>query len=99
VKSEKIKGKINMNIKEIINSGANLLKQNNIQDSNIKARFTNDKLSFVQGEMEVAYISGNSLFITRSEITDYIKIGNSGQGYFTFDVTENGLEVKWSNGS
>lgn len=68
-------------------------------DSNIKARFTNDKLSFVQGEMEVAYISGNSLFITRSEITDYIKIGNSGQGYFTFDVTENGLEVKWSNGS
>lgn len=68
-------------------------------DSNIKARFTNNKLSFMQGEIEVAYISGNSLYITRSEITDYIKLGNSGQGYFTFDVTENGLEVKWSNGS
>lgn len=68
-------------------------------DSNIKARFTNDKLSFYQGATEVAYISKNNLYILRAEITDYLKIGNSTVGYFIFDTTENGLEVRWSNGS
>ena len=64
-------------------------------DSNIKARFTNEKLSFIQGEVEVAYISGSNLYITRAEILDYLKIGNSEQGFFTLDVTEYGLEVRW----
>ncbi len=64
-------------------------------DSNIKARFTNDKLSFFQGNVEVAYVSGNNLYILRAEITDYLKIGNKNDGYFIFDVTNNGLEVRW----
>lgn len=68
-------------------------------DSNIKARFTNDRLSFYQGLSEVAYISGSNLYITRAEILDYLKIGNETDGYFTFDVSENGLEVMWSNGN
>lgn len=68
-------------------------------DSNIKARFINDKLSFMQSGVEVAYISKNNLYITRAEITDYFKIGNSSVGCFIFDVTDNGLEVKWSYGS
>lgn len=68
-------------------------------DSNIKARFTNDRLSFYQGLSEVAYISGSNLYITRAEILDYFKIGNSTDGYFTFDVSENGLEVMWSGGN
>ncbi len=68
-------------------------------DSNIKARFTNDRLSFFQGLSEVAYISGSNLYITRAEILDYLKIGNSTDGYFTFDVSENGLEVMWSGGN
>ncbi len=68
-------------------------------DSDIKARFTNDRLSFFQGLSEVAYISGSNLYITRAEILDYLKIGNSSDGYFTFDVSENGLEVMWSNGN
>ncbi len=68
-------------------------------DSNIKARFTNDRLSFYQGLSEVAYISGSNLYITRAEILDYLKIGNATDGYFTFDVSENGLEVMWSNGN
>ncbi len=67
-------------------------------DSLIKARFTNDRLSFYQGSSEVAYISQNNLYITRAEILDYLKIGNSTQGFFVFDTTENGLEVKWSYG-
>lgn len=68
-------------------------------DSNIKARFTNDRLSFYQGISEVAYVSGSNLYITRAEILDYLKIGNSTDGYFTFDVSENGLEVMWSGGN
>ncbi|MBR5442606.1 MAG: hypothetical protein IKV44_06595 [Clostridia bacterium] len=67
-------------------------------DSNIKARFTNDRLSFYRGTSEIAYISGNSLYITDAHVLDYLKIGNSEQGYFMFDSTENGLEVRWING-
>ncbi|MBO5290387.1 MAG: hypothetical protein J6B35_02240 [Clostridia bacterium] len=67
-------------------------------DSLIKARFTNDRLSFYQGTSEVAYISQNNLYITRAEVLDYLKIGNASQGFFIFDTTENGLEVKWSYG-
>ncbi len=67
-------------------------------DSNVKARFTNDKLSFYQGIAEVAYISGSALHITNAEILDYLKIGNSNDGYFLFDTTANGLEVRWIDG-
>ena len=67
-------------------------------DSNIKARFTNDRLSFRQGDVEVAYISGTNLYITRAEVLDYLRLGNSADGYFMFDVTSNGLEVRWSDG-
>lgn len=67
-------------------------------DSNIKARFTNDRLSFYQGASEVAYVSGSNLYITRAQVLDYLKIGNSADGYFTFDITSNGLEVRWSDG-
>ncbi len=66
-------------------------------DSSIKARFTNDRLSFYQGANEVAYISGSSLYITNADILDYMRIGNSAQGYFLFDTTSNGLEVRWIN--
>ncbi len=67
-------------------------------DSNVKARFTNDKLSFFQGVTEVAYISGSALYITNAEILDCLKIGNSNDGYFLFDTTRNGLEVRWIDG-
>lgn len=66
-------------------------------DSNIKTRFLNDRISFYQGSVEVAYISDNNLYILRAEILDYLKIGNSTDGYFTFDVSSNGLEVRWSS--
>ena len=67
-------------------------------DSNVKARFTNDKLSFFQGIVEVAYISGSTLYITNADILDCLKVGNSAEGYFLFDVMDNGLEVRWVNG-
>ncbi len=68
-------------------------------DSAVKARFTNDKLSFMEGASEIAYISGSSLYITRAEVLDYLKLGNSADGYFTFDVTQNGLELRWNVGN
>ena len=68
-------------------------------DSSIKARFTNDRLSFYQGITEVAYISGSSLYITNAHILDYLKIGNSSDGFFMLDTTSNGLEVRWINGN
>ncbi len=68
-------------------------------DSNIKARFTNERLSFRQGNVEVAYISGTNLYITRAEVLDYLRLGNSTDGYFMFDVTGNGLEVRWNSGN
>lgn len=67
-------------------------------DSGIKARFTNDRLSFYQGITEVAYVSGSSLYITNAHILDYLKVGNSSDGFFMLDVTGNGLEVRWING-
>ncbi len=67
-------------------------------DSVIKARFTNDRLSFLQGSAEVAYISDSTLFITRAEVLDCLRLGSAADGYFTFDATENGLEVRWSDG-
>lgn len=68
-------------------------------DSLIKARFTNDRLTFLQGDCEVAYISGSNLYITRAEVLDSLEIGNASDGFFALDVTNNGLEVRWSYGS
>lgn len=67
-------------------------------DSLIKARFTNDRLTFFQGDCEVAYISGSNLYITRAQVLDCLEIGNESDGFFAFDVTNNGLEVRWSYG-
>lgn len=68
-------------------------------DSGIKARFTNERISFCRGESEVAFISGTDLYITRAQVLDYLEIGNSSDGYFKFDVTGSGLEVRWLYGS
>lgn len=68
-------------------------------DSSVKARFTNERLSFYQGVSEVAYISGSSLYITNADILDYLRIGDETQGYFLFDTTSNGLEVRWIDGN
>ena len=68
-------------------------------DSHVRARFTNERLSFYQGVSEVAYISGSTLYISNADVLDYLRIGNSTQGYFLFDTTQNGLEVRWIDGN
>lgn len=39
------------------------------------ARFTADRLSFYDGDVEVAYLSNNKLYITNAEILSTLKIG------------------------
>ena len=47
-----------------------------INDNAKMATFTKDKLSFWQGETEVAYFSDKKLYITQAEVTNEMKMGN-----------------------
>lgn len=64
-------------------------------NSPFKGRFVSNKLSFLQGEAEVAYISNETLYITRAEILDMLSIGNSTNGYFDWVSLHDGLAVTW----
>lgn len=44
--------------------------------SDLISRFTGDRLSFYQGETEVAYISNQRLYITDAEVTGSLAIGD-----------------------
>ena len=98
---------VNGDVKELRDSIDAYIRRGELEDgiygieigqsnSNIIARFVSDRLSFRQGGTEVAYISDANLYITRAEVLDCLRIGTSTEGYFTFDVTLNGLEVRWS---
>lgn len=64
-------------------------------NSPFKGRFISNKLSFMQGSAEVAYISNETLYITRAEILDMLSIGNSANGYFDWVSLHDGLAVTW----
>lgn len=65
-------------------------------DNNFRTQLTNTKMSFLEGESEVAYISNQSLFITTARITDTLSLGtNNGYGYFDWTITSTGLGLKW----
>jgi phage minor structural protein len=65
-------------------------------DSPFKAVFTNERLSFFQDNVEIAYISNNKLYITDVEIKNMLTIGNPDNGYFDFIPRSNGnLTMKW----
>ena len=67
------------------------------QADNFQTRITNQKMSFVEGNTEVAYISNNSMFITNARVTDTLSIGTVQDGYFDWVVTATGLGLKWRN--
>lgn len=56
-----------------------------------KARLSNVKLSFMQGDTEVAYISNNKLYITNAEITDNLQIGK----YQWITDSTGRMSLKW----
>ena len=58
----------------------------------ITLEISNDRLSFLQNNLEVAYMSNNKLFVTNSEFLQNLKIGN-----FAFTPRTNGnLSLKLS---
>lgn len=60
------------------------------------AKLSNEKLAFLQDNVEIAYISNNKLYITDAEIKNKFTIGNSINGYFDFIPRANGnLSLKW----
>lgn len=56
------------------------------------ARFINKRLSFFDGNTEVAYLSNQKLYITHAEITDTLTLGE-----FKIE-TNNGLVFRWVGG-
>lgn len=65
------------------------------KDSDFKTRITNEKMSFMQGNDEVAFIQYNRMYITEARITDRLSIGTEENGYFDWVTTEDGLGLKW----
>lgn len=60
------------------------------------ARLSNEKLAFLQNNIEIAYISNNKLYITDAEVKNKLTIGNPVNGYFDFIPRANGnLSLKW----
>lgn len=60
------------------------------------AKLSNEKLAFLQNNVEIAYISNNKLYITDAEISNKLTIGNATNGYFDFIPRANGnLSLKW----
>lgn len=64
-------------------------------DSPYKVILSNEKLSFLQDNAEIAYISNNKLYITASEIVNQFVIGGPTEGYMTMDVIDGGLTATW----
>lgn len=58
-------------------------------DSDFKCVITNTKLSFYNGTAEIAYVSGNKLYIRDANVTGTLSLGNSGTGYYDFVLEAN----------
>lgn len=64
-------------------------------DSDIIAKLSNDRLSFMQNNAPVAYISEHKLYATEANVTNRFSIGNMNNGYFDWLTTSTGLGLKW----
>lgn len=53
-----------------------LYATNNGEEGRFKTRITNEKLSFVDNDNEVAYMSNQKLYINNAEIDDELAVGN-----------------------
>lgn len=59
-------------------------------------RISNEKMSFLQNGVEVAYIKYNKLYITVVEVLDRFTIGSASMGgYFDFETSELGMGILW----
>ncbi len=58
-------------------------------------KIAHDRISFLQGRVEVAYMSNNKLYITDAEILSSLRIGN----YAYFPRANGNLSFKWVGGA
>lgn len=66
--------------------------------SPFKAQISNIKISFLQNNQEIAYISNNTLYITKAMFLEKISIGNSQSGQYDWIIRTNGnMSLKYRN--
>lgn len=63
--------------------------------SQFKTRITNERISFLQDNQEVAYISGRKLYITEAQVTRRLLFGVGDFELFGWVVTEQGLGMQY----
>lgn len=63
--------------------------------SPFKTVLTDNKLSFYEGEVEVAYISNNKMYISNAEIIDILTVGNATDGWVDIDTVGGGFRGSW----
>lgn len=96
--TEQINGIITANqqlLEEYIRFQGALIELGKVGNSFV-AKLSNEKLAFLQDNVEIAYISNNKLYITDVEIRNKLTIGNPTNGYFDLIPRQNGnLALKW----
>ena len=78
--------------------GISIGKQNAGDQSPYSIVIDNEKMSFQQNGMEIAYIQYNKMHINAIEAMDKLSVGAASDGgYFDFISTPQGMGVKWRN--
>lgn len=78
--------------------GLSIGRQDAGDDSPYAIVIDNEKMSFQQNGMEVAYIQYNKMHINAIEAMDKLSVGAASDGgYFDFISTPQGMGVKWRN--
>ena len=95
---DEISGTITANqnlLEEYIRFSGALIELGRLGNSFV-AKLSNEKLAFLQDNVEIAYISNNKLYITDAEIKNKLTIGNPTNGYFDYIPRANGnLSMNW----
>jgi len=63
--------------------------------SGFMTRITNERISFLQDNQEIAYISNRKLYITEAQVTDRLLFGVGENELFGWVTTETGMGLKW----
>ena len=76
--------------------GISIGRQDAGDESPYSIVINNEKMSFQQNGMEIAYIQYNKMHINAIEAMDKMSVGAASDGgYFDFISTEQGMGVKW----
>lgn len=67
------------------------------EGSPFMTKITNERISFLQDNQEIAYISGQKLYITKAHVTQalYMGVNATENNVFVWEITDTGLGLKW----